>query len=463
MVMNRLIAPASEHAMAAWVRRTALADILGADFTRLGEDALYRTMDALYPHRAAIETALVERERSLFDLDPTIFLYDLTSTYFEGLAEANPKARRGYSRDKRPDCKQVIIGLAIGREGFPVAHEIFAGNTQDTKTLGHMLDRLGERVGFKEGATVVVDRGMAYDENLAELRARKLHYVVASRQPERDRWLAAFADDDGFADVLRRPSPRNRAQKKSRVDVKSVRRGDETLVLCRSEERIEKDRAIRDKHEQRLAVDLERLVARIAKGRLVRPVKIGEAIGRLKERYPRVARYWRIDYDPETKRLQVETDAEKRAKAEGLDGCTILKTDRSDLGDDEVWRIYNLLTRVENAFRNMKSPLAERPIFHQIETRVETHIFLCVLAYHLLVAIEKTLLDKGIHTSWATVRERLKTHQVCTVVLPTTSGAVLRIRKASSPEPEHAELYKLLDIPAKVMGEIRTWSETPEK
>ncbi len=344
-----------------------------------------------------------------------------------------------------------------------MAHEIFAGNTQDRKTLGHMLDLLGERVGFKEGATVVVDRGMAYDENLAELRARKLHYVVASRQPERDRWLAAFADDDGFADVLRRPSPRNRAQKKSRVDVKSVRRGGETLVLCRSEERIEKDRAIRDKHEQRLAVDLERLVARIAKGRLVRQLKIGEAIGRLKERYPRVARYWRIDYDSETKRLQVETDAEKRAKAEGLDGCYILKTDRSDLGDDEVWRIYNLLTRVENAFRNMKTPLAERPIFHQIETRVETHIFLCVLAYHLLVAIEKSLLDKGVHTSWATVRERLKTHQVCTVVLPTTSGAVLRSRKASSPEPEQAELYKLLNIPAKVMREIRTWSEIPEK
>jgi transposase len=457
MVLNRLIAPASEHAMAAWVRRTALGDILGTDFARLGEDALYRTMDALYPHRAAIETALVARERSLFDLDPTIFLYDLTSTTFEGLAEANPKARRGTSRDKRPDCKQVIIGLAIGREGFPVAHEIFAGNTQDTKTLGHMLDRLGERVGFKEGATVVVDRGMAYDENLAELRAAKLHYVVASRQPERDRWLAAFAD------VLRRPSPRNRAQKKSRVDVKSVRRGGETLVLCRSEERIEKDRAIRDKHERRLAGDLERLAARITKGRLVRQVKIGEAIGRLKERYPRVARYWRIDYDSKSKRLQGEADAEKRARAEGLDGCTILKTDRSDLGDDEVWRLYTLLTRLANTFRNMKSPLAERPIFHQIETRVETHIFLCVLAYHLLVAIEKSLLDKGVHTSWATVRERLKTHQVCTVVLPTTSGAVLRIRNASSPEPEQAELYTLLNIPAKVMRENRTWSETPEK
>jgi transposase len=463
IVMNRLIAPSSEHAMPEWVRRTALADILGADFARLGEDALYRTMDALHPHRAAIEKALAERERTLFDLDPTIYLYDLTSTYFEGQAEANPKAKRGYSRDKRPDCKQVVLGLAINPDGFPIAHEIFAGNTQDRQTLATMLDLLAERVGLRQGASVVIDRGMAYEENLAELRARKLHYIVASRQPERDQWLAAFADEaEGFVAVVRRPSPRNPWQKKTRVEVKSRRLGEETLVLCRSQERQSKDRAIREKHERRLLVDLDKLARRVAKGRLVQPVKIGEAIGRLKERYPRVARYWRIDYDPETKRLHAQADEDKRARAEKLDGCYILKTDRRDLRDDELWRIYSLLTRVENAFRNMKSPLAERPIFHQIERRVDTHIFLCVLAYHLLVAVEKTLLDKGIHTSWATVRERLKSHQVCTVVLPTTSGPILRIRKASSPEPEHTELYKLLDIPAKVMRQTRTWSETSE-
>src|SRR6266702_1137646 len=160
MILNRLIQPASEHAMPQWIRRTALADILGTNFDGLSEDPLYRVLDKLHPHRAAIEAALVERERSLFNLDRTIYLYDLTSTYFEGLAAANPKAQRGYSRDHRPDCKQVVIGLVVNRDGFPIAHEVFTGNTQDRTTLATMLDLLKARVGLREGSTVVVDRGI---------------------------------------------------------------------------------------------------------------------------------------------------------------------------------------------------------------------------------------------------------------------------------------------------------------
>ena len=459
MTLNRLIAPSSEHAMPGWFRRTALADLLDFDVEDLGEDPLYANMDRLYPHRGAIEEALTGRERSLFNLDPTIYLYDLTSTYFEGQALANPKAQRGYSRDKRPDCKQVLIALAIGREGFPLGHEILAGNTQDRATLEAMLDRLQASAGLKEGATVVVDRGMAYDENLQQLRDRKLHYIVASRQPERERWLADFAEAEGFRPVLREPSPRNPGQKKSAVKVKSLKAGEETLVLCHSQARIAKDRAIREKQEARLVEDLDRLARRIAQAKLVTPLAIGKAIGRLQERYPRVARYWRIDYCDETKSFTAEPNAQARATAEALDGCYILKTDRDDLGAEEAWRTYMLLTRVENAFRNMKSPLAERPIFHQLERRVETHIFLCLLAYHLLVAIEKTLLDQGVHTSWASIRDRLSTHQLATIVLPTSSGATLRIRKASTPEPEHRQIYRQLKVPERVMAPKRTWSD----
>ncbi len=198
MTLNRLIHPDSEHAMPKWIRSTALADILGVDFTTLADDPLYRNLDRLHRNRAAIESDLVERERRLFQLDPTVYLYDLTSTYFEGQATHNPKAQRGYSRDHRPDCKQVVVGLVIGREGFPLAHEVFAGNTQDRKTLGRILDLLKDRVGLAEGATVVVDRGMAYPENLREIRDRELHYVVAARQPERDEWLDDFEEEDGF-------------------------------------------------------------------------------------------------------------------------------------------------------------------------------------------------------------------------------------------------------------------------
>jgi transposase len=458
MTLNRLIHPDSEHAMPRWIRSTALADILGVDFTTLADDPLYRNLDRLHPNRAALESDLVERERQLFQLDPTIYLYDLTSTYFEGQALKNPKAQRGYPRDHRPDCKQVVIGLVIGREGFPIAHEVFAGNTQDRKTLGRMLDLLKNRVGLREGSTVVVDRGLAYAENRKEVRDRKLHYVIAGRQPERDEWLDDFEQEEGFEPVLRSPSPQNRFQKKSLVRVKAITRDTEKIVLCTSEGRTAKDRAIREKQEGRFLADLERLQRRINGGRLKREIKIGEAIGRLKQRYPRVARYHTVGYDPATGKLSHEPNAEKKAKAELLDGGYLLRTDRMDLTAHEAWLMYMTLTRAESAFRSIKTPLAERPIFHHLEHRVETHIFLCILAYHLLVAIETTLLNQGVHTSWATVREMLTNHNVATMVLPTDGGKVLRIRKGTTPEPDQLELYRLLNIPAEIMQPIKTWS-----
>src|SRR6516165_3569842 len=458
MALNRLVYPRSEHAMPNWIRSTALGDILGVDFTALVDDPLYRNLDRLHPNRAAIELALVERERDLFQLDATVYLYDLTSTYFEGQAKRNPKAKRGYSRDKRPDCKQVVVGLVIGREGFPIAHEVFDGNSQDRKTLGRMLDLLKIRVGLPEGSTVVVDRGMAYPENLTEIRHRKLHYVIAARQPERDCWLDQFEEPEGFELVPRQPSPLNPCQKKSIVRVKSIEHDGELIVLCTSEQRVEKDRAIRQKQEGRFLADLERLQRRIENGRLKRTIAIGEAIGRLKERYPRVARYHTITYEPTTRMLSHEPNAEKQAKAEMLDGGYLLRTDRTELSAREAWLMYMTLTRAENAFRIIKTPLAERPIFHHLEHRVDTHIFLCVLAYHLLVAIETTLLNQEVHTSWATVRQTLANHQVATIILPTDGGKFLRIRKGMTPEPEHLELYRLLNIPPDIMHPIKTWS-----
>jgi transposase len=458
MTLNRLIHPDSEHAMPRWIRSTALADILGVDFTALADDPLYRNLDRLHPNRAVIESALVEREQRLFQLDPTVYLYDLTSTYFEGQASQNPKAKRGYSRDHRPDCKQVVVGLVIGREGFPLAHEIFAGNTQDRKTLGRILDLLKDRVGLAEGSTVVVDRGMAYPENLQEIRDRKLHYVVAARQPERDQWLDDFEDETGFEVMTRPPSPQNPFQKKSSVRVKALTHGKERIVLCTSSGRTAKDRAIREKQEGRFLADLQRLQGRIASGRLKRELKIGEAMGRLKERYPRVARYYTVTYDASSGTLNSEPNAEKKAKAEQLDGGYLLRTDRTELTAQEAWLMDMTLTRAESAFRAIKTPLAERPIFHHLEHRVETHIFLCVLAYHLMVAVETTLGNQGVQTSWATVREQLASHSVVTLVLPTDGSQVLSIRKGTTPEPEQVELYRLLNIPEEVMQPIKTWS-----
>jgi transposase len=463
MTLNRLVSPAAEHAMPDWIRRTALGDILAADFTALADDALYRTLDRLHPQRAAIERALAERERTLFNLDDTIYLYDLTSTYFEGQCPLNPQAQRGYSRDHRPDCKQVVVGLVLDRDGFPKAHEVFDGNRVDRTTVADMLATLEARTGRRGGATVVVDRGMAFADNLKEITDRGHHYLVAGRQPERTPHLDAFEDTTGWAEVIRQPSPRNPGQKKSHVEIKRQVVAGEVHLLCRSEGRTAKDRAIREKHEQRFLGDLTKLQARVTTGRLREEAKVHEAIGRLKERYPRVARYYAITYDPAAPTVTWALHDDKKTTAAQLDGGYLLKTDRPDLRDEEIWRLYVLLTRVEDAFRDMKSPLMERPIFHHLKERVQTHIFLCVLAYHLLVAIEKRFLDRGVHTSWPTLRAQLSTHQVQTIVLPATNGQTLRIRKGSTPEEIHRDIYRTLQIPHDVMKPVKTWAPTESR
>jgi transposase len=460
MTLNRLIFPLSEHAMPDWIRSTALADILDTDFSGLNDDALYRNLDRLHPQREALERELAEREKTLFSLDDTLYLYDLTSTYFEGQVAGNPQAKRGYSRDQRPDCKQVLVGLVLDGEGFPKAHEVFEGNRQDRSTLPEMLESLERRTGKKPGSTVVVDRGMAYDENLEEIRVRGYHYLVAGRQPERHSWLEEFENDEDWEEVLPTPSSRNPGQKKSQVRIKRRQKGHEVYILCRSEGREQKDRAIREKQEQQLQQDLQALTIRVEKGHLQSTAKIHEAVGRLKERYPRVARYYRIQYDAERKSFSWQEDIAKKALAEKLDGSYVLKTDRKDLTGDEIWRTYMLLTRVEAAFRAMKSPLMERPIFHHWQHRTQTHIFLCVLAYHLLAAIEKRFLDRDLHTSWWTLRQQLSTHQVVTIVLPTADGKTLKIRKATTPEPVHKQIYATLQIPMEVMKPVKTWHET---
>jgi len=459
MVLNRLIEPASELAMSEWVRRSALCDILKTDFSALNEDRLYRNMDQLYPKRAQIEAALCRREKSLFSLKESILLYDLTSTYFEGLCLANPKAQRGYSRDSRPDCKQVLIGLVLDAEGFPKAHEVFAGNRPDTTTVDEMLEVIEQRMGNKAQATVVVDRGMASAENLAAIRARGHHWLVAGHQSERADYLEQFEEQEGWQEILREASPRNPGQRKAVVLVKPAAGADgaQTLALCWSEGRTLKDRAIRERAQAGFLADIEKLQRRIASGRLRQEAKIHEAIGRLKERYSRVARYYQIHYEPAAGLLSWREDQARKKKAQALDGSYLLKTSRSDLDAEEIWRTYILLTRVESAFRTMKSPLCERPIFHQLERRVETHIFLCVLAYHLLVCIERAFLDRGIHTSWETLREQLSTHQVVTVRLPASDGRVLTIRRDTRPEELHQHIYQTLRIPERILLPIKHW------
>jgi transposase len=461
MTLNRLIEPSSELAMSEWVARSALGDILKEDFSQLNEDRLYRNMDRLYGKRGPIEAALCAKEKALFSLKESILLYDLTSTYFEGLSLSNPKAKRGYSRDSRPDCKQVVVGLVLDGEGFPKAHEIFAGNRSDSTTVADMLAVLQKRVGKTKDATVVVDRAMANPENLASIQAAGYHWLVAAAQPERVCYFDQYEEQAGWQEIVREPSPRNEGQHKVRVLVKPAQSpdGSQSIALCWSEGRTQKDRAIRQKQEVRFLADIEKLAKRIALGRLRTVAKIYEAIGRLKERYHRVARYYHMAYHEQQSELSFSEDVERKQKAESLDGSYLLKSSRSDLSAEDIWRTYVLLSRVEAAFRAMKSPLCERPIFHRLERRVETHIFLCVLAYHLLVCIERAFLDQGIHTSWETLRNQLSTHQVVTVRLPTTDGQAFTIRRDTRPEQIHRDIYRVLRVPDRILSPLMRWTQ----
>jgi len=293
-----------------------------------------------------------------------------------------------------------------------------------------------------------VDRGMAFDKDIAQIRGRGYHYLVAARPEERWQHEQELVEECGWEEIVRQPSPTNPGQKKTQVFVKQCLAGEEVPVLCLSEQRKEKDRAIRERQEKRLLAELGSMSRGIAK-RKNKPrseAEVNQAIGRLRERDSRVGRYYQIRYDAERRVLIWEANAELKRRAERLDGTYVLKTDRRDQTKEEIWRQYILLTRVESAFRAMKSPLMERPIFHHLARRVEAHIFLCVLAYHLLVTVEKTFLDQGIHTSWATLREQLATHQVVTVVLPTSAGQQICLRKATTPEPEHKRIYQALRL-----------------
>ena len=276
----------------------------------LNKDRLYRISDRLYAHRAAIERELAARERELFALEETIILYDLTSTYFEGVAANNEKAAHGYSRDHRSDRKQVVVGLVLDGEGFPKAHEVFAGNTKDQHTLAQMLDSLQHRMGgLAEGrATVVMDRGLATDENVALLRERgRSRHIVTTKQSERQELF-------GEVDKTRFEPVKVDEQGQTTVSAQLRRHAGELYVLCYSAARESKDRAIRERFARRFEEDAEKLKKRVAAGRLKNPEKINQAIGRLRERYPRVGRYSRCGWTP-TRRTSTRRVGQRRGGA----------------------------------------------------------------------------------------------------------------------------------------------------
>ena len=441
LVAARLCGPSSElHIAEDWYRRTALCDLLQLEDALLNKDRLYRALDHLLVHKAAIEAHLSRRSGELFAVENEVLLYDVTSAYFEGQAEANPLAQRGYSRDHRPDCKQVLIALVVTFDGFPLGYDVFAGNTHDSRTLQTIVTTMEARHGVL-GRVWIADRGMASKQNLAWLRQTSRRYIIGAPKSELKKFAEPLAAAAGWREV------------REGVEVKLTRCPEtgETVVLCRSAERRSKEQAMHDKFSGRIEVALERLAARIAhsRRRLDRE-QVNRQIGRILQQNQRAAQRFKVrlaeDGGLAGFRLDIEVNASFDDWAALSEGAYLLRSNISDWSDQQLWKAYVQLTQAEAAFRIQKDQLKVRPVWHQRADRVQAHILVCFLAFVLWKTLEMWQSRAGLGNSPRTVLEELARIQSHDVVLPTATHGQIRLRCVTQPDAAQAALLDRLGI-----------------
>jgi transposase len=454
-VINRLCAPCSEFALAEhWYRSTALEDLLGVPDSAVTKDRLYRTLDRLLKAQEAIENDLKDQLGNLFQLDYDLLLYDLTSTYFEGLAEENDLAQRGYSRDHRSDCKQVVLALIVTREGFPLAHLTLAGNTQDLQTVETVVTTVEARFG-KSQRVWVMDRGMISKEALKFLSRSGRRYLLATRRGE----LGSFANQ-------LRSGGWQRLKDNPEVEVKLLKRSRVHYLLARSRPRRQKERAIRRRQRRGLARGLKKLGDRIEGGRLKDRDKILESIGRLKGRFPKARPFVTITVAKAgPARLSWSWLREKFRTALAADGVYLLRSNQAGWSATEFWETYIQLTVVERAFRVLKSELMLRPVWHHYSGRTQAHVMICVLAYALWKTLDHLAKRAGLETqihkpdprrAKASPKSRPMTPEVILgelgqiaigdIELETTNGEKLVLRRVARPMGEQKRILEALRL-----------------
>ncbi|MPZ30706.1 MAG: IS1634 family transposase [Rhodospirillales bacterium] len=440
LVAARLCEPSSElHIAEDWYRRTALGDLLQLDADLVNKDRLYRALDLLLEHKAELEAHLSRRSGELFAIDNEVLLYDVTSTYFEGEAEGNSLARRGYSRDHRPDCKQVCIALVVTFDGFPLGYEVFAGNTHDSKTVQTIVDTMEARHGVV-GRVWIADRGMASAANLAWLRQTGRRYIIGAPKAELRKFAAALAAGD-WREI------------RQGIEVKLARWPDsgETAILCRSADRRRKEQAMHDKFSRRIEMALARLAGRIEHStKRLHAAQVNRQIGRILQQNQRSAARFQITLQaadcPAGFRLQVEHDAAFDQWAALSEGAYVLRTNIVDWSDEQLWRAYIQLTQAEAAFRIHKDQLRVRPIWHQRADRVLAHILVCFLAFVLWKSLEMWQQRSGLGNSPRTVLDEIARIQSHDIILPTTTHGEIRLRCIAQPDHAQALLLDRLGI-----------------
>ena len=432
LVTARLCEPSSELHIAEFVSPTALCDLLQLGDEEVNKDRLYRGLDRLLAHKAALEAHLSARCGELFAVENDVLLYDVTSTYFEGQAEANPQAQRGYSRDHRPDCKQVLVALVVTFDGFPLGHEVFAGATHNSQTLQTIVATMEARHGVL-GRVWIADRGMASAEKSRRGCATGRRYIIGAPKSELKKFGSDLAPRDGWRTV------------QEGVEVKLARHPDtdETVILCRSDDRRSKEQAMHNKFSRQIEQALERLSARIARSKKpLDPAAVSRQIGRVFQQNQRAAAH---SASPSSRslsggfRLRVDHDAsfdDWAALSKGAMSCV----EHRDWSDRQLWKAYIQLTQAEAAFRIHKDQLNLRPIWHEREARVQAHILVCFLAFVLWKSLEMWQEHAGLGNSPRTILEELARIQSHDVVLPTAAHGEIRLRCVAQPDAAQAAL-----------------------
>lgn len=435
----RFCRPSSELAIAEnWYEKTALEDLLGIAVEKVNDDRLYRGLDKILPYKDQVCKHLQERYAEWFGTKFDFLFYDLTSTYFEGECAHNPQAMRGYSRDKRPDCKQVCIGLVVNSDGLPVGYEVFDGNRRDVTTLEEMVELMEDKYG-KAKRVWVFDRGIVSEENLSYLRQRGAQYVVGTLR----NLLKNFKDEIGL---------KNWAEVESNVEVKIVKHpdyGKEKFILCRSQGRKEKEHAMLKRQVNQLDTEIQKIKTGIIAGRLKDASSIERRIGRWMGRYPKAESLIDVELIKDNKQpvdLKITRQMEKAGWAEKTNGCYLLRTNLNEDDPKILWKMYMQLTQAEKAFRMSKSDLGMRPIFHQKEQRAQAHIFVCFLALAMYKSLELWMASKGLGNSPAKLLEEFKKIHSMDVVLPVKNHNPIRLRVVGKPDEHVQILLHQLDI-----------------
>jgi transposase len=451
LAINRLCAPGSELAVEQrWYPATALDDVLEIEEGKINDTRLYRCLDRILPHKTKLEQHLQQRYGELFGAEFDVLLYDLTSTYVEGAAEKNPMMSRGYSRDHRPDCEQMVIALIVNREGFPFSYETFDGNRADVSTMETIL-RMVERKYGKAGRIWVMDRGIVSEENLAAIRRRGGQYLVGTPRRQMKQFEAELLQD-------------NWTQVRADVEVKQIAipQGEETYILCRTTSRKEKEKAIRKRFSTRMEAALQALEKGIACGRLKDRYKMERRLGRIQARHPQVNDLFEVTLrdTPAGVRLVWEMKKDREAWRNLREGAYMLRTNLPADSAEQMWSMYMQLTEAEASFRALKSELSIRPLFHQKEPRVKAHVLVAFLGYALWVTLKHLLqrrsaivpqpsasgVDNAQPLSPMKALALLSTLQSADIVLPTTDGREIRLRRITEPTAEQKSLLHQLGL-----------------